>query len=322
MSIETVSFSGLQRGPRLIVTGAVHGNETCGPDAISRAIADCRSGLIAIQRGRVTFVPVVNARAYRNKSREGDRNLNRDLRERAMPSDNEDFVGNVLCRLLREHDALLDIHSFRSNGEPFVFVGPQNNDGDIEPFALAHPESELALCLGPKVIMHGWLPTYFRVAMDRRRGGASADPAEGVGTTEYMRSVGGYGVTLECGQHDDPRAVEIAYAAIVNALGQLHLVDAQPSPAAVAKTIEIVNAVLCQSADDRLAREWMTGDAVTSRRNDCDPRRWFKAAGTRRRIHHLPQSQCEADGRTVLFRRGKQPFQLAACVFLAHPTRF
>ena len=89
----------------------------------------------------------------------------------------------------------------------------------------------------------------------------SADPAEGVGTTEYMRSVGGYGVTLECGQHDDPRAVEIAYAAIVNALGELHLVDAQPSPAAVAKTIEIVNAVLCQSADDRLAREWMTGHA-------------------------------------------------------------
>src|SRR4029079_6500912 len=204
MSIEAVSFSGLQRGPRLIVTGAVHGNETCGPDAISRAIADCRSGQIAIQRGQVTFVPIVNVKAHRSKKREGDRNLNRDLRERVMPSNNEDLVGNVLCRLLRQHDALLDIHSFRSKGDPFVFVGPQNNDGDIEPFGLADVESGLALCLGPKVIMHGWLPTYFRVAMDRRRVGAFADPAEGVGTTEYMRSVGGYGVTLECGQHDDP----------------------------------------------------------------------------------------------------------------------
>src|SRR6201995_1390653 len=49
--IESVSFAGLQPGPRLIVTGAVHGNEICGPQAIGRAIADCRAGKIAIRRG-------------------------------------------------------------------------------------------------------------------------------------------------------------------------------------------------------------------------------------------------------------------------------
>ena len=31
------------------------------------------------------------------------------------------------------------------------------------------------------------------------------DPRYGIGTTEYMRSVGGSALTLECGQHDDPR---------------------------------------------------------------------------------------------------------------------
>src|SRR4051794_36243673 len=198
-ALETVCFTGLLPGPKLIVTGAVHGNEICGPEAIARAIEDCRSGRIEIRRGHVSFVPVVNAKAWRQQTREGDRNLNRDLRERASPLCNEDLVGNVLCGLLRAHDVLLDIHSFRSKGEPFVFVGPPDNDGPIEPFALAGPERELARRLGPKLVMRGWLPTYARAAAAR-----NSDPAEGIGTTEYIRSRGGYGLTLECGQHSDP----------------------------------------------------------------------------------------------------------------------
>ncbi|HZR75913.1 L,D-transpeptidase family protein [Bradyrhizobium sp.] len=262
--IETVSFAALHPGPKLLVTGAVHGNEICGPEAISRVIADCRSGKIAIRRGQVTFVPIVNMKAYRANTREGDRNLNRNLRPRDNPKDNEDLVGNVLCALLREHEVLLDIHSFRSQGKPFVFVGPEDNDGEIEPFRLSGPESELALRLGPDIIMHGWMPAYARAALERRRRGGAGDPTEGIGTTEYMRSVGGYGVTLECGNHGDPRAVEVAYHAIVNALGQLGLIDAQPSKAKLEKTIEIVDAVLCDAAGDRLAREFVTGDAVRS----------------------------------------------------------
>jgi L,D-peptidoglycan transpeptidase YkuD (ErfK/YbiS/YcfS/YnhG family)/predicted deacylase len=262
--MEQVAFAGLHPGPRLLVTGAVHGNEICGPLAISRAIADCRSGKLAIRRGQVTFVPIVNMKAFRANTREGDRNLNRNLSPRANPADNEDLVGNVLCGLLREHDVLLDIHSFRSQGEAFVFVGPEDNNGEIEPFRSSRQESEFALRLGPTTIMHGWLPTYARAALERRRRGGEGNPAEGVGTTEYMRSVGGYGVTLECGQHSDPRAVEVAYHAIINALGHLGLTDARPQPATIEKTIEIVDAVLCDSAGDRLARDFVTGDAVRS----------------------------------------------------------
>jgi L,D-peptidoglycan transpeptidase YkuD (ErfK/YbiS/YcfS/YnhG family) len=262
--IEAVSFAGLQPGPKLLVTGAVHGNEICGPLAISRVIADCRAGKLAIRRGQVTFVPIVNMKAYRANTREGDRNLNRNLRERANPSDNEDHVGNVLCKLLRTHEVLLDIHSFRSQGEAFVFVGPEDNSGEIEPFQLSRQESEFALRLGPGIIMHGWMPAYSRVALERRRRGGEGNPAEGIGTTEYMRSVGGYGVTLECGQHSDPYAVDVATSAILNALGHLGLIDVRPSPAKVEKVIEIVDAMLCDSAGDRLARDFVTGDAVTS----------------------------------------------------------
>ena len=256
-AVETVGFTGLQQGPKLLVTGAVHGNEICGPQAIARAIEDCRSGRLAIARGHVTFVPVVNAKAWRQRTREGDRNLNRNLREREFPSSNEDLVGNVLCGLLRAHDVLLDIHSFRSRGEPFVFVGPSNNDGPIEPFRLAEAERDFASRLGPRLVMFGWLPTYARAAAARH-----GDPTEGVGTTEFMRSCGGYGVTLECGQHRDPGAADIAYDAIVRALSHLRLTDATPPSVTVDRAIEIVDVVLCHSAGDRLVREWRTGDPV------------------------------------------------------------
>src|ERR1051326_8865358 len=168
-AVETTGFTGLQPGPRLLVTGAVHGNEICGAQAIARAIEDCRSGRLPITRGHVTFVPVVTAKAWRQGTREGNRNLNRNLREREIPSSNEDLVGNVLCGLLRAHDVLLDIHSFRSRGEPFVFVGPSNNDGPVEPFRLAEKERDFALRLGPRLVMFGWLPTYARAAAARHR---------------------------------------------------------------------------------------------------------------------------------------------------------
>jgi predicted deacylase len=49
--LETIRFHGLKAGPKLLVFGAVHGNETCGPNAIARVIEECRAGRVSIQRG-------------------------------------------------------------------------------------------------------------------------------------------------------------------------------------------------------------------------------------------------------------------------------
>jgi len=140
--------------------------------------------------------------------------------------DNEDHVANELCPLLQQHDVLLDLHSFHSPGAPFVMVGPQDNEGSLEPFTRAAEEEALARRLGVQRAVDGWLDTYARGAA--RRGGSSI---YGVGTTEYMRAHGGYGVTLECGQHDDPLAPEVAYKAILNCLAHLALIDAPAPPA-------------------------------------------------------------------------------------------
>jgi L,D-peptidoglycan transpeptidase YkuD (ErfK/YbiS/YcfS/YnhG family)/predicted deacylase len=263
--IEIVRFAGIEPGPRLIVTGAVHGNETCGPEAIARVIDECRDGKLAIRRGEVTFVPIVNHKAYLQGTREGDRNLNRDLRPYVLPECHEDRVANILCPLLAEHDVLLDLHSFRSGHEPFVFVGPSDNDGEIEPFAQAEAEREFAARLGPSLIMHGWLTAHARAQPERaRQGGANVSFSKGVGTTEYMRFRGGYGVTVECGQHRDPKAPQIAYDAILNALAHLKLIAAPAPKRSATRAIRIVDAVWCFSEGDRLEKPWTTGDAVAA----------------------------------------------------------
>ena len=263
-ALEIVRFEGLAPGPRLLVTGAVHGNEHCGPLAIARVIEECREGRIAIRRGSVSFVPVVNHKAYLQNTREGDRNLNRDLRDYVIPQCYEDLVANRLTPLLRQHQVLLDIHSFRSRGEPFIFVGPPDNDGELEPFADVAAESALADCLGPELVMHGWLAAHKR-AMDKQAElGAGGIISRGVGTTEYMRFAGGYGVTIECGQHQEPRAVDIAYAAIRNTLAHLGLVDEPAPPRRVKRSIELVDAVLCVSPGDQLEKPFATGDKVAA----------------------------------------------------------
>ena len=72
-SLRVHQFHGLRPGPRLIVLGAVHGNEVAGPLAIGRALAELDAGRWRIERGVVTFVPVTNPLAHALGQRTGDR---------------------------------------------------------------------------------------------------------------------------------------------------------------------------------------------------------------------------------------------------------
>ena len=261
--LETIGFHGLKAGPKLLVMGAVHGNETCGPQAIARVIADCREGRVRIARGEVTFLPVANPKAYRQNTREGDRNLNRDLRERPQPVDNEDRIGNRLTAILRAHDALLDVHSFSGEGVPFVFFGPDDNRGALEPFRHAAAEMEFAGALGVELMIHGWLDIYVRLIAARERLDLPRlAVTEGFGTTEFMRFAGGYGVTLECGRHDDPASVDVGYAAIRNVLAHCGLTDEDPPRAERRTVVHMDDLVICEAQGDRLEGSWRTGDRV------------------------------------------------------------
>jgi len=267
LPFESITFTGVKAGPRLIVLGAVHGNETCGTQAIRRVIADIEGGRLAVAAGCVTFVPVANPLAYARGARMGDRNLNRMLVPTEAPKDFEDHVANWLCPLLATHDALLDLHSFHTAGEPFVMLGPENNTGALEPFARAEDETALALAFGVQRFIDGWLDTYAAGVARRRVEGQAveSDVMYGVGTTEYMRAQGGIALTLECGQHDDPAAPEVAYRAIHHALAHLRLsAAAPPAPVSGTEALRLYEVVDRAHAGDRFVRDWSSFDPVAA----------------------------------------------------------
>jgi hypothetical protein len=150
-------------------------------------------------------------------------------------------------------------------------LGPVDNTDALEPFAHAAQEQALALRLGPRRIVEGWLQTYAvgvqrrleRTAPTERAHLLSTDPRYGIGTTEAMRSGGGYALTLECGQHQDPQAPEVAWRAIRNTLAHLQLLDA-PAPAATTgiEFLRLAEVVDRLHADDRFSRTWSSYDPL------------------------------------------------------------
>jgi uncharacterized protein len=273
MFFHSLAYASPQAGTRLIVLGAVHGNEVCGTHAIRRLAAELDAGTLALARGTLTLVPVTNPLAHREGRRNGDRNLNRRLAPTDAPLEFEDHIANWLCPLLARHEVLLDLHSFQAGGQPFVMVGPEDNNGLLEPFSQAKRELQWVRRLGVRRAVDGWLATYGRgveqrrAAADRGELGTGAtldlDPRYGVGSTEYMRLTGGCALTLECGQHADPQAPEVAYRAIRNTLAHFGLVDEPaPPPAPTIEGLRLHTVIDKRHRDDAFARPWQSFDAL------------------------------------------------------------
>jgi predicted deacylase len=309
---HAIHYAAPAPGPRFIVLGAVHGNETCGTRAIRRVVDEIESGSLALRTGELTLVPITNPLAHERGTRQGERNLNRKLEPRADPREYEDHVANWLCPLLARHEVLLDLHSFHTPGEPFVMVGPDNNAGALEPFAHAADEEALALRLGVRRIVDGWLGTYAAGVERRRQGGGDHDAHYGIGTTEFMRRVGGWGFTLECGQHDDPQAPEVAYRAVRRALAHLGMTAGPlPERAPEVEALRLFEVVDKVHADDRFVRPWSSFDAlcagdVIGERADgtpveapCDARIVFPnpAAGAGQEWYYLARGCDRFEGR-------------------------
>ncbi|MDF0606738.1 succinylglutamate desuccinylase/aspartoacylase family protein [Neisseriaceae bacterium TC5R-5] len=258
-------------GPRLIITAAVHGNEICGIHAIRRIMTELEQGSLVLQRGSLTLVPITNPLAYKLGQRAGERNLNRNLSPTNTPQDFEDHIANWLCPLLAQHDVLLDLHSFQAPGQAFVFIGPPDNQGQLEPFAQATAEQELAKRLGVSRVVDGWLATY-ALGVERRRqqwpnpderqAQLNTDTRYGIGTTEYMRQQGGWAVTLECGQHADPQAPEVAYRAIRHTLAHLQMIDAPPPAIVPTECLSLYEVTDKADDGDHFTRSWTSFDPV------------------------------------------------------------
>ena len=118
--IKAITYDAAEPGTRLLVTGAIHGNEKCGEKAINRIIAEMDAGKFHIARGKLILIPICNPKAYDKDTRFIERNLNRYLVPMEKPDTYEAYLGNILCRYFVACDALLDIHSYTIGGAPFI----------------------------------------------------------------------------------------------------------------------------------------------------------------------------------------------------------
>jgi predicted deacylase len=183
--------------------------------------------------------------------------------------------------MLHAHDVLLDLHSFQAaGGQPFVMVGPQDNDDALEPFAHAQAERAWAQQLGVRRAVDGWLSTYAAGVARRAQDLEAAklptahlnlSAIYGVGTTEYMRrhgaqdkgTKGGLALTLECGQHADPQAPQVAYDAILNTLAHFGMLQGAAAPAAQhMEGLRMYEVIDKAHEADTFARAWASFDAL------------------------------------------------------------
>lgn len=198
--LEAFRYKGTQEGKRLTVLGGVHGNEPCGTRALNRLKESLDEGRIEITHGELVIVPICNPRARALNVRYVERNLNRSLYPKENPSVYEDYLDLQLCPLLEQTDYLLDLHSYKSQGGAFIFLGPKTSEN------IAY-----AKALNISSIIYGW-------ADAMQNSVQLTDKRHAMGTTEYAREHGAIALTLECGTHNHPRGADIGYQAALNAL--------------------------------------------------------------------------------------------------------
>jgi predicted deacylase len=269
---EIHKITSINKGVRLLVLGSVHGNEKCGSTAIDKVLDEIKSGETQILTGSIAFISRCNPKANSLNRRFVDRDLNRDMRVRETTEEYEDQIANALIAVMGDYEVLLDLHSFRAEGPPFVFLGPNNNIGEVEPFSLSDKEERYAEHLGLSICVHGWLTAYDQFVKkqhlfldnlcQRTVVSEKASLQLGVGVAENFRRLGGYGVTVECGNHNDQTAPDVAYSSIKNALGYLGIIDEKPKQKPFNKSLKISQVLLKLSEGDKFPCNWQLFDKI------------------------------------------------------------
>ncbi len=234
--IESYTFTASKTGLKVLIFGAIHGDEHCGPVAIRSAIQKLETGVWPMLEGSATLVPVCNPKAHEEKKRVRKENLNRIFKKTESPETEEQELANELSSLVDECDVLLDIHSSFVPAPTNVFVD--------------YPTSEnlaFAAALAPDFLIFDWPKTYENSPLG----------FDSWTTDRYAHDAGKIGVLAECGQHDAPSSVEHAERYIERTLAHFGLIPPlHESTPELARKVYMTGIWKRESAEDRFARLW------------------------------------------------------------------
>lgn len=234
--LEVIKFDSFKTGKNLLVLGAVHGDEICGPKTIYSIIDKIKSGEILIESGSVTFIPICNPEAYKNNKRFIDINLNRLFKKINKPEKYEEIISQKIIKYIDDCDYLLDIHSMPTDGPRFTFM--DKNTKKIKDFTLIQNFEH---------IMVGWNEIF----------GGKDNSSCGYGLSKNKVCV-----TIECGNHNNPICIDIANTSITNSLSFLKITN---TPLILDKTKQKyikMKKIFYKNKEGNLTKKWQHLDSV------------------------------------------------------------
>jgi predicted deacylase len=200
--IDVYEFDSGNVGPTVAIFGAIHGNETVGPQVLLPLVDALKSGKTKLKSGRLTVVPVCNPQAYEKNVRYIDINLNRLFGAQSGDGAYEFRLAQELMPLIAKSDYLLDVHSTHTSGDPAFVFAEEGFEGSL-PFAKSLGVDKI--CLDWNVVFQD----------------------EDFSTEAFALKNGRLGLTLECGYHNDPDALNIANQGIYGALSYTGLLPSE-----------------------------------------------------------------------------------------------
>ena len=238
--LDYTSFESTQKGPNLLITGAVHGNEACGTIAIRQWIDLLNSNKETILCGTVRFIPICNPRDFEKNERFMEENLNRVITPSNTPKSYEHTLAQDIITHLDWADYHLDLHSYTADDIPFAFC--ERDDQHLLNFVSASAPASYIMTESDRMLADQGITDFNCLS-------------------NYALNNDTYSFLLECGQHKSPNAPIIAYEGIKNTLAYLGMIEPYDTQRS-SPTIIRSSALFYKEKDGYLEKRWANFEPV------------------------------------------------------------
>lgn len=239
--IEMIERNTAIDGPKINISGAIHGNEKCGTIAIRRFLKELDSGNITLKKGAIRFLPVCNPKAYDQHVRFIEENLNRVIVKNDNPKSYEATLAQYIIPHLEWADVILDLHSYTAADVPFVIA-----------------ESEQSVPLASQSVCD-YMIFGLTDAISNKVDGKSSDTVKAYGYRNNKPSC-----TVECGQHESEKSPEVAYQTILNVLVHFDMIDDKFARVNNDLTVYHATDVVYKDRAGKFVKEWDNFEPVSA----------------------------------------------------------